>query len=91
MTTDKVGLYIHVPYCVRKCNYCDFCSLGGSDGVPTEYIDRLCEEVRGYKREEPITVDSIFFGGGTPSLMTSDAIGRVLSVVKECFTVLPNS
>ncbi len=89
MTTDGRGLYIHVPFCVRKCNYCDFCSFGISEIAWREkYIDRLCTEIESYKGQD-ITIDSVFFGGGTPSLLTPDEFRRIVCTVRECFVVSP--
>ncbi len=90
MTTDFLGLYVHIPFCLKKCNYCDFCSFP----VDTlsdrgEYIDVLCREILGY-RERELSIDSIFFGGGTPSLLTEAEFDRIYSAIKESFNVLPN-
>ena len=85
MTTNPIGLYIHVPLCVRKCNYCDFCSFD-LDKVDwrREYVDRLCDEISAYKGRD-IRVNSIFLGGGTPSLLTPDEIRRIMAVLKDSF------
>ena len=91
MTTDIVGLYLHVPFCVRKCNYCDFCSYNVSSvDWRDEYIDRLCEEILSYKGRD-IKVNSIFFGGGTPSLLTVDEFERIVSTIRSTFCVLPET
>lgn len=89
MATDGLGLYVHIPFCVRKCNYCDFCSFPICDaGWKSEYIRRLCEEIRAYKDRE-ISLDSIFFGGGTPSLLTPSEFREICSAIKESFLLLP--
>ena len=89
MTTKPIGLYIHVPFCVKKCNYCDFCSFNlSSVSWRNEYIDRLCEEIRSYRGCD-ISVDSIFFGGGTPSLLTPCEFDRICSEINGSFNVLP--
>ena len=91
MTTDRVGLYLHVPFCVRKCNYCDFCSFNMSSvDWRDEYIDRLCEEILSYKGKE-IKINSIFFGGGTPSLLTAEEFERIVSTIRSTFCVLPDT
>ena len=79
MTTKPIGLYVHIPFCVRKCAYCDFCSYpesGVSAASREEYISALAEEIRGYKRAERIALDTVFFGGGTPSLLSVEQIER---------------
>lgn len=89
MRADGVGLYVHVPFCLRKCNYCDFCSFP-PEKVENRagYIDRLCEEIRSY-REKNLTLDSIFFGGGTPSLLTQSEFGKIVDAIEECFGISP--
>lgn len=90
MATDAIGLYIHIPFCVRKCNYCDFCSFNlASVDWRAEYIDRLCREIESYKNEQ-IKVNSIFFGGGTPSLLTPLEFDRICEEIRNSFTVLPD-
>lgn len=82
-TLPPLSLYVHIPWCVRKCPYCDFNShqvKGGLDALPEdEYIDALIEDL---KQERPYVqgrkLHSIFFGGGTPSLLSAKGIGRIL-------------
>ena len=91
MTTDAIGLYVHVPFCLRKCNYCDFCSFDYlSDGQRKSYVEILCREILSYK-EKGLSVDSIFFGGGTPSLLTNDEFRRIVAAIKESFRVLSDT
>jgi oxygen-independent coproporphyrinogen-3 oxidase len=77
------GIYIHIPYCVKKCPYCDFNSYGVGRLIPeTEYTETLLAELEIYSdsiARYPLT--SIFFGGGTPSLFSSESIGRVLKKI----------
>ena len=63
------GVYLHIPYCLAKCRYCDFYSKGGSKGVPDEYIQALLLKLRHYMAGQP-RPDTLYFGGGTPSLMS---------------------
>ncbi len=89
MATDVVGLYIHIPFCVKKCNYCDFCSFNLSTvSWRDKYIDRLCDEIRSYS-DEGIRVNSIFFGGGTPSLLTPSEFDRICEAIRDSFVLLP--
>lgn len=89
MATDAIGLYLHVPFCVRKCNYCDFCSFNLSTvDWREEYINRLCDEIYSY-RERGISVNTIFFGGGTPSLLSPKEFERICDAIKDSFRVLP--
>ncbi|MBR3876236.1 MAG: radical SAM family heme chaperone HemW [Clostridia bacterium] len=91
MTTDGRGLYVHIPFCLRKCNYCDFCSFNLSDvDWRGKYIDALCAEIDSYK-DRNIAIDTIFFGGGTPSLLTPEEFERIWGVIKESFVILPGA
>lgn len=91
MKTDGRGLYVHIPFCIRKCNYCDFCSFNMSEvGWRNDYIDALCKEIESY-RERNIAIDSIFFGGGTPSLLTPGEFEKICSAINRSFVVLPDT
>ena len=68
MKTDKIELYIHIPFCVCKCRYCDFLSFSSDDDTVRKYTDALIREISSKKNKENIT-DTIFIGGGTPSLL----------------------
>ncbi|MEG0018906.1 MAG: radical SAM family heme chaperone HemW [Oscillospiraceae bacterium] len=72
----ELGLYIHIPFCKKKCNYCDFYSLGGSDTVREEYIAGVVREIEKYP---PFICRTVYFGGGTPSLMSPVQVGKILS------------
>jgi len=79
-----LSLYIHVPWCVRKCPYCDFNSHKSPDQIPEDaYIDAL---IRDLEQEVPLiwgrTVTSIFIGGGTPSLLSAEAYDRLFSAIR---------
>lgn len=78
------GLYIHIPFCVKKCNYCDFYSIGGGDTVSDGYVDAVINEINKYPNMQYKTV---YFGGGTPSLLTPQQTEKILSAV----TILPNA
>lgn len=75
------GLYLHIPYCLAKCRYCDFYSRGGSHGVPDEYVDALIRRIGSFKAcgQLPEHPDTVYFGGGTPSLLTPEQVKRILS------------
>ena len=91
MITKPIGLYIHIPFCVKKCEYCDFCSFPIKNvDWKQKYINKLCEEVLEYK-DQNFFVDSIFFGGGTPSLLSFEEIDRIFLCINNAFSVLPNS
>ena len=81
------GLYIHWPFCQSKCPYCDFNSHVAAEIDQTRWIRAYCSEIRRSAAETPGRVlNSIFFGGGTPSLMAVDTVSAILSEVRDCWT-----
>jgi oxygen-independent coproporphyrinogen-3 oxidase len=88
-----LSLYIHIPWCVKKCPYCDFNSHGQKDALPeTAYIDALLADLESalpdiWGRK----IHSIFFGGGTPSLFSADGIDRILTGVRTLTPLLPTA
>lgn len=80
------GLYIHIPFCRHKCRYCDFPSYGGVESYIPAYTEALCREISTSSREG-LAVDTIYFGGGTPSLLTIPQIASVLQAVNRHFAV----
>lgn len=74
------GVYLHIPYCRSKCNYCDFYSKGGADRVPEEYIWALLREMGRFSNCDcgRLQPDTVYFGGGTPSLLTPAQVARLL-------------
>ncbi len=75
----EAGLYIHIPFCRKKCNYCDFYSCGGAQAVPEEYIDALLREI---KKWPGLVCRTVYFGGGTPSLLTGSQVSRILAALQ---------
>lgn len=87
-----LSLYIHIPWCIKKCPYCDFNSHEARNGIPeARYIDAL---IRDLENELPHIwgrpVESIFIGGGTPSLFSAKGIDRLLRSVRERLNIRPN-
>lgn len=79
-------LYIHIPFCVRKCLYCDFLSFAAGAEVRELYTNRLTEEIKAAGERYPgRQAVSLFLGGGTPSLLLPDQTGRILSAAKAAF------
>ncbi len=79
------GVYVHIPYCVKKCPYCDFNSYGVGKRIPErEYTEAILKELDLYRELiEGSPLSSIFFGGGTPSLFSPESIGKIISNVLE--------
>jgi oxygen-independent coproporphyrinogen-3 oxidase len=90
MNSDKVsGLYIHIPFCLSKCPYCDFYSSTSLAAVP-EFLQALYKETERYnKRFNPF--DTVYIGGGTPSLLSSQQLKNLLMKAKENFNLLSNT
>ena len=83
-----LGIYVHIPFCVKKCNYCDFLSAPAEKKVQKDYMDMLLCEIEQYgdlfKERE---ISTIFFGGGTPSIVSGADIGRVIKKIRTLGTV----
>ena len=74
----SLGLYLHIPYCFSKCRYCDFYSHPGERGVPDAYVDALLRELHRFAPDAPLRPDTLYFGGGTPSLLTPAQAERLI-------------
>lgn len=84
----SLGLYIHIPFCVKKCNYCDFLSAPADDATKKRYVEALCKEIAGYKAlTKEYQLATIYFGGGTPSVLEVSFIEQILNTVKKNFAV----
>lgn len=82
------GVYVHIPYCVRKCAYCDFCSVPRNE-TAAAYPDALCREIELSRDRLPYEgpVPSVFFGGGTPTVLPADALVRILNTIRSTYEV----
>ncbi len=86
---DKIGVYVHIPFCVRKCAYCDFLSFPAQKDVQDHYIDALCKQIDA--ADESRSVASVYIGGGTPSTIDPQQINRILCKLKERFAIEPDA
>lgn len=81
-------IYVHIPFCVRKCDYCDFLSFPCEDTRRREYLAALIQEITHVKIPETYGgVKSIYVGGGTPSLLSGEEMQRILNTIRSCFPV----
>lgn len=78
------GIYIHVPFCIRKCPYCDFYSVKLEDTLLESYVEALLRNIDAYKGRN-VCADTVYFGGGTPSLLSCEQIEKIISACEECF------
>lgn len=85
---DKISLYIHIPFCIRKCLYCDFPSFSGMESIFDDYVRMLCREIdETYSDYRGMEVKSIFVGGGTPSVLPPALLGRISNKIFSRFDV----
>ena len=82
---DKLGLYIHIPFCKRKCKYCDFVSFSCNDKKIHEYFNSLEKEIENCKIDEEVS--TIYIGGGTPSFVHSQYIINIMSLIRKKFRI----
>ena len=83
------GLYIHIPFCKSRCAYCDFFSVTDTSRISC-FLDALITEISLY-RQQFTEFETIYIGGGTPSLLGTDQIEMLLASVRAAFTILPNA
>ena len=88
MADATLGLYIHIPFCLSKCRYCDFCSSPQGEETKAAYTRALCHELAAAKTDRP--VDTVFFGGGTPSLLSAADFLLICETIKQNFRLTPD-
>lgn len=92
MGKKELELYIHIPFCVKKCNYCDFLSFPADESTQEDYVIALKKEIAFYGRQYPGRVlTTVYIGGGTPSWLTERYMAEILSEVFCSFTVAPEA
>lgn len=88
MMNKDLGLYIHIPFCEKKCAYCDFLSSPADEETKESYFNALLKEIKSYRtRTRGYTVPTIFIGGGTPSCFPASYIQRILEEIRQAFSV----
>jgi len=97
---SRMELYVHIPFCVKKCRYCDFLSMPADEDTKTRYVEALCREIEYYGRilknsrsqetafPKNERIETIYFGGGTPSVIGADQLVRILKCIREHFDVI---
>src|SRR5450432_1907934 len=84
----KSGVYVHIPFCRSRCSYCDFATGMYESAMAERYVAAVTEELRAWNEVEAVAVDTIYFGGGTPSLLSPSQIERILKTISDRFNVL---
>jgi len=96
--SQRLSFYIHIPYCAKRCGYCDFNTYtpselksGDLDSLASSYIDSALKEIEmAAQIAGPAIVPTIFFGGGTPSLLPAAQLARIIDAIKSRFTLDKN-
>ena len=92
MKKRNLELYLHIPFCVKKCNYCDFFSASGTPKEQADYVSAMIQEIQSYQElSGEYEVQTIFLGGGTPSLLTPEQIEKIFTTIYHIFSVNENA
>ena len=87
MMNKKLGIYIHIPFCVKKCNYCDFLSFPADEDIQKKYIEALIQEMDNQKLENDYIVNTVFIGGGTPSILKGSFADSIFMALRKKFKI----
>ena len=91
----SAGIYLHVPFCKSRCSYCDFATdVFKNAAIVESYVDALCKEISDFKLQIPNfgnQIDTIYFGGGTPSLLAPQQLEKILKTVHGKFSVVSDA
>ncbi|MEO5356041.1 MAG: radical SAM family heme chaperone HemW [Nitrospirae bacterium YQR-1] len=90
METKESYIYIHIPFCLKKCRYCDFYSIPYSTGLETAYVSALLREIQ-MRRSEISKIRTLYFGGGTPTVMSKGSFSAIMSTLYDNFDFHPDS
>ncbi len=82
------GLYVHIPFCIKKCKYCDFTSYTGCSDLFGRYIAEMAKEMEKYRGEE---IDTVFIGGGTPTILSPLQLAALLKNIRDIFKISPSA
>ena len=83
-----LGLYLHIPFCVRKCNYCDFCSAVADAATRSAYTKALCRQlIATAPLAKGQAVDTVYVGGGTPTLLDTGELATILDTVRAHYAL----
>lgn len=95
MDKKEFGIYVHIPFCMQKCYYCDFISFAGKENLISNYIDTLKTEIKTVGAVAPesahVPITTIYIGGGTPSFINSEYIVSILETIRETYSINENA
>ena len=84
----NLGIYLHIPFCMKKCHYCDFLSAPADENTKERYIEALKKEIFLYREDlKENIISTIFLGGGTPSLLKEKQIKEILDAIFETYFI----
>lgn len=89
--SNSIGLYIHIPFCKSKCPYCDFYSHSLGEAEYDIYTKSLADKIKLWSEKTDREVSSIYFGGGTPSVLGAERLSYLLNQIKQCFKIADNA
>ena len=87
ITDSPMEIYVHIPFCIKKCDYCDFLSGPSGPKEQADYVDALLEEINAAEEGKGRSVSSVFIGGGTPSVLDERFIGEILNHIRRKFQI----
>lgn len=90
MSLERVSIYVHIPFCAKRCAYCDFNTYAWRGSIVRDTLEAICAHIESFSAEG-IAVPTIFFGGGTPSFPDPEGIIRILDTIRSRFNVLPDA
>ncbi len=85
MMTKPIGLYVHIPFCEKKCSYCDFYSFSADETTKEAYVNALLKRFDEYREKYDCKADTLYIGGGTPSLLNDNQIQRLVKKARDLF------
>ena len=86
-----ISIYIHIPFCIKRCSYCDFLTFAGNDEFHLPYIKSLCEDIKRASVDfAEYEVATIFFGGGTPTCLKAEELAGILRIVFANYSIMPD-
>src|SRR5260221_14502327 len=87
--TKALSLYLHIPFCDVRCTYCAFNIVTKAHGSIPAYVAALCNELEWLGRSTTAPIETVYFGGGTPSLLTPEQVDQIVQTCRRTFTVAP--
>lgn len=90
LVVKEISIYIHIPFCTKKCNYCDFYSVQYKSDLVEKYVACLKKEIEFTTSENKLRVKTIYFGGGTPSLLSFQHLYKIISKIRTSFEISKN-